>query len=180
RVGDAGAFDLPADRNRLELRFAALSFRDRSLLRYQVRPSDREPWRAAGEPSFRWFDLRPGHHAPGFRASLDGRQWSPQTATIDFRVLPPWYTDWRFIAGAAVLLAGAMLLVHRARVRMLLRLERQRTGIALDLHDEIGSGLGSIGILAGVISGPNTGGGAGSERDRRLAHEIARTSAQLG
>jgi signal transduction histidine kinase len=31
-------------------------------------------------------------------------------------------------------------------------LERQRTRISMDLHDEVGSGLASVGILSGVLA----------------------------
>jgi signal transduction histidine kinase len=54
----------------------------------------------------------------------------------------------------ALLAGGALVLLDRARTAVLLGLERQRTAIAMDLHDELGAGLGSIGILAGVASNP--------------------------
>jgi signal transduction histidine kinase len=57
-----------------------------------------------------------------------------------------------------------------------LALERQRTRIAMDLHDEMGSGLASIGILAGVLSAEN------GERnsDSRIAREVAATAEEMG
>jgi signal transduction histidine kinase len=86
---------------------------------------------------------------------------------------PWWESPW---ARAAYLLAAASLLwlAYCLRVRHLLSLERQRLSIAMDLHDELGSSLGSIGALARVVSNPRVG---ASER-RRLAGEIA-TAAQL-
>lgn len=165
---------LPADRNRLELRFAALSFRDPGRIRYQVRLSPDEPWADTdGQPFFNWVDLPPGRHQPEVRASLDGEQWSPVPAGVAFRVLPPWYrTAW---AISAFLLLGAALLfaIYRARIAYLLGLERQRTRIALDLHDEMGSGLASIGILADVLSSHS---GSGNE----IAREVAATAEELG
>jgi len=168
--------ELPHDRNRLELRFAALSFRDPSLLSYQVRLSPDDPWvNTAGAPFFRWVDLPPGRYAAEARASLDGANWSASAARFAFRVAPPWYRrPWALALFAAV--AGALLYAaHRLRLNHLLELERQRTRIAMDLHDEIGSGLGSIGILSGLLASDRADAG----EKRRLAGEIALTSRDL-
>lgn len=179
---NAGALpELPYDRNRLELRFAALSFRDPGLLRYQIRTAADDRWRSArGNPLIRWSDLSPGRYDVEFRASLDGERWSAVPAGLSFRIRPPWYREaWALIL-AVVALGIAALAVHRTRVRILLGLERQRTRIAMDLHDEIGSGLGAIGIMAGAMGNSATTSPDGNGRGRRLAGEIASTSEQLG
>ncbi|HEX6250634.1 MAG TPA: ATP-binding protein [Gemmatimonadaceae bacterium] len=176
----ARSFTLPYDQNRLELRFAALSFRDPTLIRYEVRVPGANSWqRTRGDASFRWSDLRPGRYEVQFRASLDGREWSEFPAAVRFSVQSPWYMQWWASTLFLLLAAAVAYLIYRARVGVLLGLERQRTRIAMDLHDEIGSGLGSIGILAGVLSSPGDGAPSG-DRKQRLAREIATTSEQLG
>jgi signal transduction histidine kinase len=65
---------------------------------------------------------------------------------------------------------------HRARLAVALRLERQRSQISLDLHDEMGSGLGSIGILSGVL----TGEGLSAQERQRLATKIGDIAGELG
>jgi signal transduction histidine kinase len=76
-----------------------------------------------------------------------------------------------------ILLAAATLYAaYRLRLNHLLELERQRTRIAMDLHDEIGSGLGSIGILSGILASD----ALGREDGRRMAGEIAATTGELG
>lgn len=171
------ALELPHDRNRLELRFAALSFRDPSLVRYQVRLTAHDPWvPTGGVPTFRWVDLRPGRYEAQVRASLDGRLWSPSAARFSFRVEPPWYRQAWALTSLVLLLTGLLAFAYRLRVRHLLELERQRTRIAMDLHDEIGSGLGSIGILSGLLA---SDGLAPAER-RRMASEIASNTGELG
>lgn len=177
RVSLNGDIELPADRNRLELRFAALTFRDPGRVRYQVRLSPGAEWADTdGQPLFTWVDLPAGRHQPQVRASVDGVNWSAQPAGFAFRVLPPWYrTPWAMTG--LLLLAGVLLFaVYRARLAYLLGLERQRTRIAMDLHDEMGSGLASIGILAGVLS-ENV---RDARTGKRIAREMARTAEELG
>jgi signal transduction histidine kinase len=109
-------------------------------------------------------------------ASLDGEHWSEPAASVEFRVLPPWYrTWWSRLLFVAVALALATW-IYRMRVAALLRVERERTRIAMDLHDELGTGLGSIGVLAGVAARE----GLDAGEQRRLANEIANLSGLLG
>ena len=179
RLLESGAAPkLAYDSNQIELHFAALSYRSPGLLRYQYRLRPEDTWSdsKSAEPVFRFFDLRPGQYVAQVRASLDGINWSTQPASIGFEVLSPWYFRWWVITGFLLLIALALVVTHRARVAVLLRFERQRSLIAMDLHDEIGSGLGSIGILSGVAAS----GSVKDEERRELARNIANTTAELG
>jgi signal transduction histidine kinase/ligand-binding sensor domain-containing protein len=168
---------LPHNRNRIELRFAALSFRDRSRLKHQVRLAPGGAWtEVRGEPAFRWVDLRPGNYRFEYRASVDGQAWSTLAAPFVVRVRPPWYATSWFLGLAAALLALGGWGAYRARVAYLVGLERQRTRIAMDLHDEVGSGLASVGILSGVLAAD----GLGTRERRGAAREIARVAERLG
>ena len=168
---------LSHDRNDLALRFAALSFRDPAHLSHQVRLSPHEEWTATtGPPTFQWPALRPGRYRAEFRASLGNGDWSPRPATYEFVVLPPWYRRPWALAAFALVAVAALWLAHRVRTNFLVRLERQRTRIAMDLHDQIGSGLGSVGILAGVVGRTDVE----SEARETLARQIAETAEELG
>ena len=136
-----------------------------------------EAWSdSRGSPSFRWVDLRPGDYEVEYRASLDGITWSAEPVRFAFTVMSPWYaTPWA-IALAILLLAGLGWTVHRARVAHVVALERQRTHIAMDLHDEVGSGLASVGILSGVLATD----GLGADARRRAATDIATAAEDLG
>jgi signal transduction histidine kinase len=115
-------------------------------------------------------------HFVDVAASLDGASWSSGTARLALRVSPPWYLQAWFLALSATVVAGAVYGVHRVRVASLMRLERQRARIAMDLHDEMGSGLGSIGILAGLAAGNRLD----EDRRRDVSDQIARTAGELG
>lgn len=169
------ALRLPSRSNRLELRFAALSFRDPALIRYQVRLSTDGAWQdTRGQPFFRWVDLPAGRYHAEVRASLDGSNWTAAPAAFRFTVDPPWFRRPWAIAGFLVAAGALAFAWYRARIAHLVGLERQRTRIAMDLHDELGSGLGSIGILSGVLT-------AAEGVDRaQVSREIAQTAEELG
>jgi signal transduction histidine kinase len=148
------------------------------LLRYQYRLRPQEGWTPSSDnlPVFRFYDLRPGKYSVEVRASIDGVKWSRVPAQMNFEVLSPWYLRWWAIALYVLLIAILLLLSHRLRVRMLLQLEKQRTRIAMDLHDEIGSGLGSIGILSSVAASQTLG----EDQRQEMSMRIAETADELG
>src|SRR5262249_370180 len=60
-----------------------------------------------------------------------------------------WQQPW-FRASLLIALASALYAGHRFRIERAVALERLRSQIATDLHDEIGSGLSQISILSGA------------------------------
>jgi signal transduction histidine kinase len=93
---------------------------------------------------------------------------------VEFRVAPAlWRRAWFQAILIAVALAGAVW-VHRTRVARLLEIERVRTRIATDLHDDIGSSLSQIAILSEVAHQRAAGGIAGEpiERIGALSREL--------
>ena len=163
--------------HRLDLEFAALSFRDRTLLRFRSRLVGMSDWSAPSrDPLLQFAALEPGAYRAEMAASLDGEHWSEPPAVVDFRVSPPWYRTWWFRTLLLALAVALATWIYRLRVAALLRIERERSRIAMDLHDELGTGLGSIGVLAGVAAREGLDAG---ER-RRLANEIANLSSLLG
>jgi len=162
---------LPYRRNRIELRFAALSYRDPGLIRYQVRLRPDAPWQEASDrPTFQFVDVTPGRYQAEVRASLDGERWSTATAGVAFTVLPPFWRTWWFAALVLGAVAAASYAVYRYRLTQALKLERTRTQIATDLHDEVGAGLSEIALMGEVWArGGGSDAGAGNGVPKRIA-----------
>lgn len=97
------------------------------------------------------------------------------TGHASFGLLPAWPGPWVLSLALGCLLVAIGVAVHRARLRQLAALELQRARIAIDLHDEIGSGLGSIGILADLAAGS----GISDTRRLELLEEIGATASEL-
>jgi len=73
-------------------------------------------------------------------------------AVAEFSISPPIPQRWWFRLLAAIVAGGMLFWLHRYRTLRLLELERIRTRIATDLHDDIGAGLSQIAVLTEVAS----------------------------
>jgi signal transduction histidine kinase len=91
-----------------------------------------------------------------------GRRPVPRSQPGDTMVpeaLPSVRPGWRLLTGAACVVALGACALHRFRLERMLELQRMRTRIATDLHDDIGSSLTQIAILSEVaerrMNGPD-------------------------
>jgi signal transduction histidine kinase len=76
--------------------------------------------------------------------------FSEEPASFAFTIVPPVWQRWWFILLAVLSLAGVTHLAYWYHTRRLIELERVRTRIATDLHDDIGANLSKISILSDV------------------------------
>jgi ligand-binding sensor domain-containing protein len=76
----------------------------------------------------------------------NGRQGTP--ATFSFFISTPFWKQGWFIALCALLIAALIYSLYRYRIRQVMHLQQVRSTIATDLHDDIGSALTNISILA--------------------------------
>jgi ligand-binding sensor domain-containing protein/signal transduction histidine kinase len=144
--------DLDHDRNQVELDFVGLSFAPGETLRYEYKldPAN-DTWSApTDQRTLNLANLAPGRYRFFVRAVTSDGIVSPAPATVDFTVLSPvWQRGW-FRSLAALACGLIVYTLHRYRLSRLLELERVRTRIATDLHDEIGSNLSLIAMVSDV------------------------------
>ncbi|HMG35898.1 MAG TPA: two-component regulator propeller domain-containing protein [Blastocatellia bacterium] len=146
-------FEFRSSQNQVEIDFVGLAFGAGETLEYQYRldgaNKDWQPmtWLRA----VNYANLAPGRYRFLVRAMNAEGQFSPTPASVEFTILAPIYQRWWFVA-IVVELVGLMAYgLYRYRVRRLIELERVRTRIAADLHDDIGANLTKIGILSEVV-----------------------------
>jgi ligand-binding sensor domain-containing protein/signal transduction histidine kinase len=144
--------DLGPDRNQLQIDFVALGFAPSEGLRYQYRleGSDDEWSPVTEQRTVNFAKLAPGRYRFLVRAVNAPGAASERPASISFRILRPVWQQWWFLMAVAVMAGLAAYSVYRYRVGRLLELERVRTRIAADLHDDIGMNLTRIAILSEV------------------------------
>ena len=100
----------------------------------------------------RYEQLPPGDYTFMTRSANTAGMESEVTAMY-FSVIPPFYRTWWFIVLMAVLMMAAGFLFYRFRLNKALELERIRTRIAIDLHDDIGATLSSISLYSQALKG---------------------------
>lgn len=144
--------ELAHTQNNLQLEFFGLDFRPSETLRYQfmLEGADATWSLPTGEHTINYANLRPGTYRFVVRAvTSDGTQ-SRQPAAVSFTILRPFWQQWWFLVLAALAIMLATHALYRLRLRRLIELERVRTRIATDLHDDIGASMSQIAILSEV------------------------------
>ena len=138
--------------NQLSIDFVGLGFAAGEGLKYQYKlVGANEEWSApTDQRTINYASLSPGRYRFMVRAVTADGIISPTPATITFTILRPLWQRWWFITLAALLVGLIAAAIIRNRVARLIELERVRTRIAADLHDDIGSGLSRIAILSEV------------------------------
>ncbi len=157
----APAFQIPPGMYRCEFQYTGLSLAAPEAVQFKHRLEGLErEWIVAGASRAATYSrLPPGDYRFLVTAANRDGIWSQAEAVLPFRVLPAfWQTGWfKFgwvATGMASLVATGWLLArHRARRRLadMTRahaLERERTRIAKDIHDDLGSGLTHIAWLS--------------------------------
>jgi signal transduction histidine kinase len=107
--------------------------------------------------------IPPGDYQFAVRACNNDGQWNNEGASLAFRVQPAfWQTVWfRATGGMLTAVAGGLVVWLDARRRMRRKLERlereqaierERSRIARDIHDDLGAGLTRISLLSDSVS----------------------------
>ena len=145
--------ELSAQQNDLQINFSSVSVGNAVSLRYQYKleGADREWSAPTTQRSITYARLSPGTYRFLVRAIDVDDVASAQPASVSFKILRPLWQRWWSLSLAALLVVGVAYVIHRYRVDRLLELERMRTRIATDLHDDIGSSLSQIAILSEVV-----------------------------
>jgi signal transduction histidine kinase len=129
-----------------------LSASERVRFRYRIDGYD-SAWVDAGSRRVAYYtDLPPGAHTFRVAAAIDDGPWSEREGVLAVHVAPRYYQTWWFATAVCVAIGGTLWGAHRYRVNQLLAVERVRTRIASDLHDDIGSSLSQIAILSEVVN----------------------------
>lgn len=117
---------------------------------YRLEGVDRD-WNYSGTQRFAGYtDIKPGHYVFKVKASNNDGVWNNTPATIDVIIIPPWWQTWWFYSLCVVAACAIVYLIYRIRVKQILKMYNLRSGLAKDLHDDVGSALSSIALLSKI------------------------------
>ena len=142
--------DFAPNENHVEIDFLALAFGAGEVLRYQYKLEGAgTDWSAPNvHRTINYANLASGRYTFLVRAiNSDGLVSSPP-ASIRFAILRPIWLRWWFVSVVAMSAGALLLSAHRYRLARVLELANIRTGIATDLHDDIGANLTRISMLS--------------------------------
>jgi len=154
RGGGVALLTIPPGKHQIEIRYTGLSFvsPDRVQFRYRMDDVDGD-WVLAGTRRFAQYSfMPPGHYRFQVVACNSDGIWNNGGAALDLNILPHFYETWWSRVLLAVMLVGGIAgsvryMVTRRLRRKMEQLERQqavereRTRIAQDIHDDLGASL---------------------------------------
>jgi signal transduction histidine kinase len=158
---------LPPGHRKVELEFTALGFASPENVRFRYRLTGwHKDWQESRQRSVGYTRLPAAHYTFEVTACNDVGLWNNRVASLRFRVQPFLWETWWFrllsvLALAALAFAGAShreRRKHRVELERLERqavIERERTRVAQDLHDDLGAGLTEIGLAASLARRQN-------------------------
>ena len=151
--------------NNFSFTVAATSFIDERSIKYSylLEGSGNGTWsQPSNNSTFNFINLSPGRYTLKMRSEFPEAIYPSQTITYSFTISPPWWHTWLFSAGAALAMLALLFVGIRFYYRRKLEkekinsekqqaIEKERTRIATDMHDDLGAGLSRIKFLSETI-----------------------------
>ena len=117
---------------------------------YQLEGIDKD-WVNIGNTRTLYFsNLNAGNYTLKIKAANSDGVWGKELL-VRIKVMPPFYSTWWFYIACIIALGLLIYAVYRYQLRQALKMERLRTRIATDLHDDIGATLSSISMYSDVV-----------------------------
>jgi signal transduction histidine kinase/ligand-binding sensor domain-containing protein len=191
----AGPLKVPPGRHRIEFEYNGLSFVAPEKVRFKCRLNGFDPdWTDAGTKRVATYNyIPPGNYSFQVIACNNDGVWNNTGASLKFEVPPYfWQTTWfRVLGGLATALGAGGVVWFDTRRRMRRRLEqaerqrdieRERTRIAQDIHDDLGAQLTRITMMSesarGDLSNPERA-AAGLQKIYDTARELTRSMDEI-
>jgi len=139
---------------------------------YMLEGIDKE-WHMAGNRRFASYSNIPGgNYRFRLKARVSGGPWIESRDTIAVWVSAPFYSKWWFYLLCAIVIVLVVYAIFQYRFAQILKLERMRTAISSDLHDEVGASLTSISLFSEMVRQP----GAATEKKEEYLQRIGQSS----
>ena len=151
--------------NNLSFQLSAPSFIDEKQTRfsYLLEGSGNKNWSTPSrDASINLVNLPPGEYILKAKAIFLHGLYPDIESSYSFVILPPWWQTWWFklIMGMVILALGFLglrfyinrrLALQRTTLEKRRAIEKERTRIATDMHDDLGAGLSQIKFLSEAI-----------------------------
>ena len=151
--------------NNLTFQLSAPTFIDEKQTRfsYLLEGSGNKNWSTPSvDASINFVNLPSGEYVLRAKAIFLHGLYPNIESSYSFTILPPWWQTWWFRSIAVLFIVGLMIIVVRFYYNRKLEkqkvalekqraIEKERTRIATDMHDDLGAGLSQIKFLSETI-----------------------------
>ncbi|MFZ7114836.1 MAG: triple tyrosine motif-containing protein [Bacteroidota bacterium] len=155
-------FSIPNDQRNLVVNFTAITFDQPEKILYQYKFNSGDgKWISTNLNEINFSQLEPGKYELIIRAKKPNSNWS-KNLNLNFIVEKPFYLESWFLIPGSLFLFGSVFvvilyLIKRSQRNKIFELEKtnllnsERARISADMHDDLGSDLSKIGLLAYVV-----------------------------
>ena len=172
---------IPPGHEQLEIHYTALNFPAPREVQFKYRLEGHETaWTEAGDTRVAYYNkVPPGNYRFHVIACNEDRVWNETGDALEVTVQPQFWQTWWFRAAVILCLVGTVVAVVRYLSTQKLRrrlqlleqqeaLEKERSRIARDLHDQLGANLTQVALLSEM-----------AEADKHLPAEVESHAQQI-
>jgi signal transduction histidine kinase len=153
--------DLAYDQNNISISFGFISLdKQKIFIRHRLNPS--EQWNYSLAKNLQFYSLAPGAYSIETEYSLDNGIWV-SAFLANVAISPPLWRKWYFLTAVTISIFLLAFLFVRREMRVYRRhqlkliqseiqtIERERTRIAKDLHDSVGTDFSAIKMMVSQL-----------------------------
>ncbi|MCH7964057.1 MAG: hypothetical protein IH852_08975 [Bacteroidetes bacterium] len=173
--GEAIEIILSYDENFISFEFSALDFSNPKNNQYAFMLEgldDKWKYVDAEHRVANYINLSAGEYIFHVTGTNSEGLWNKSGTSIKLTITPPFWLTWWFTTLMALLLGTILYYLSTNRIKHQLAIEKLKTKLAADLHDNVGASLTEISILSEVAVQKSNG--AGKPKELKNISEIAR------
>ncbi len=177
-LSDVGRVPLDYDENFISFEFAALSYAEpeKNQYAYKLEGIDRN-WIYSGSRRYAAYTHLPGGtYTFRVKGSNNDGLWNEQGASLEIDISQPFWRRGWFVSLVVFGLGLSAFALIRYRLAKAVEMERLRTSIASDLHDELASNLSSIAMFSNILQNASAGSGHLDGEHQQLLGRISTLS----
>ena len=148
-----------SDKKNFSFEFSGINFIDPEHNHYAFRlVGYQSDWTFCGNRQFANFtNLTGGDYVFEVKAANNEGVWESTPFSISFHIDTPFYARWWFYLASILCVTSVLYFLYRIRINRLIAIEKIRTNISRDLHDDVGSALSSINIWSSMVNTEKSG-----------------------